>query len=274
MRGAVAARAAQLGAQLGDGAHGLHARRHPVGGEPARRVGERVEQRELLGRALGDGRALALDGLLVAAGDRPGQRGGRAARRPVLDARAHERDERLAVDAGARGEALGQALERDEEVRGDRGGGVVGGAVLVGDVDGAHAERARRAPRRTRVRAASRRRSPRSRRRKLAPPSVTVMSGCRLKASKPPSGASVVAAEQWPASRPGRRGSAAAAAAICASGTHSSTASRSSGRVAPRPNGPSTCTPCAGPARRRARCRAGPRPRRRRGGQAPAQGTA
>ncbi len=43
---------------------------------------------------------------------------------------------------------LGGALERDEEVRGDGGGGVVGGAVLVGDLGGAHARRRRERPRR------------------------------------------------------------------------------------------------------------------------------
>ena len=60
--------------------------------------------------------------------------------RPVLDRGADERDEQRAVDAGGGGEPLRRALERDEEVRRDRGGRVVGGAVLVGDGRRAQAE--------------------------------------------------------------------------------------------------------------------------------------
>ena len=52
--------------------------------------------------------------------------------------RADERDQQLAVGARLRGEqALGGGLEGDEEVRGDRRRGVVGGAVGVVDLDGA-----------------------------------------------------------------------------------------------------------------------------------------
>ena len=112
-------------------------------GQAPRRVRERVEQREVVRRALGDGGPLAAHRVLVAARDRPGQGLRGAAGRPVVDARAHERDERLALDAGAAGDALGEALERHEEVRRDRRGRVVGGAVLVGDVDGPHPERLR-----------------------------------------------------------------------------------------------------------------------------------
>jgi hypothetical protein len=79
--------------------------------------------------------ALAADRRLVAAGDRAGERLLGAEARPALDARSHEREERVAVDAGRGGEPLGGGLDGDEEVRGDRGGGVVGGAVLVGDCD-------------------------------------------------------------------------------------------------------------------------------------------
>ena len=114
-----------------------------VGGEAAGRVGEGVEEGEILRRALGDRLALALDGPLVAARDRAGQRLGGTGRRPVLHARAHELGEWLAADPRGGGEALRDAFERDEEVRGDAGGGVVGGAVLVGDVHGAHPERVR-----------------------------------------------------------------------------------------------------------------------------------
>ena len=106
---------------------------------------------------------------------------------------------------------------------------MVGGAVLVGDARGAHAERARRAPRRPRARAAWCRR-PRSRRRAST-------SGARAGGH----GHQRVQRERlvrrerlerrWrPSSgrRAGRGATAAAAAAISPSGTHSSTA------VAPR----------------------------------------
>ena len=63
-------------------------------------VGQRVEERKQLGRALGDGGALAGDGGLVAAGDRAGQRALGPARGPVLDGGADERDEQVAVGAG------------------------------------------------------------------------------------------------------------------------------------------------------------------------------
>ena len=113
-------------------------------------------------------------------------------RGPVLERGAGERDEQLAGDAGGGGEPLGRALERDEEVGGDRGGGVVGGAVLVGDLDGrVMPQRAAPALRATsRARARRRARRPRSRRlaNGAAPPSGTVISGCRLKPSWSPSG--------------------------------------------------------------------------------------
>jgi hypothetical protein len=80
---------------------------------------------------------------------------------------------------------------------------------------------------------------------KSAPAAVTVISGCSEKACGwDLSGASVVAPEQWPTSRPGRGAIAAAAFAIAASGTASRT-TLASGAVAPRPRGPSTGTPAA-----------------------------
>ena len=94
-----------------------------------------------------DGRALARDRRLVAAGDRAGERALGAERGPVLDRGAHERGEQRRGRRRRWRQALGGALERDEEVRGDRGGRVVGGAVLVGDAQRAHPERARPAPR-------------------------------------------------------------------------------------------------------------------------------
>src|SRR4051812_30562260 len=66
---------------------------------------------------------------LVAANDGAGQGAAGAVLGPVLDGGARERSERLAVDAGGGGQPLGGALEGDEEVRGDAGGRVVGGAV-------------------------------------------------------------------------------------------------------------------------------------------------
>src|ERR687893_2418631 len=75
---------------------------------------------------------------------------------------------------------------------------------------------------------------------RASPPVVTVVSGCSEKASWPPSTASPLAPEQWPTSAPG--GIAAAAAAISASGTHSSTAPAPLGAI-PRASGPSISRP-------------------------------
>ena len=137
-------------AQLGHGADGPHAgigrwRRASGLGQCPGRLGERVPERQQLGRALGHRVALAGDGVLVAAGDRAGQGALGPGRGPVLHCGAHERDERGAVDPGGGGELLGRALERDQEVRGDAGRRVVGGAVGVDDLDRAQAEGARRA---------------------------------------------------------------------------------------------------------------------------------
>ena len=57
------------------------------------------------------------------------------------------------VDAGRGGQALGRGLQRDQEVGGDRRGGVVGGAVLVGDLERAPCPGARRVRSRDRERA-------------------------------------------------------------------------------------------------------------------------
>ena len=173
----------------------------------------------------------------------PGQRGPGAEPDPVLDRGAHQRREQLAVDPGGGRQPLGRALERREEVRRDRGRRVVGGAVLVGDRHGAHAEPRGELARRSRARAASSRRPPPRRRRiPSRRRAATVISGCSPNASWPASASSVVAPEQWPT---GTRGvSAAAAAAIWSSGTQSSTASTPSGS-APRPSGPSIARPVA-----------------------------
>ena len=145
---AVAARGRKRGAQVGDGAQGLHARlaRDPALPAAARRRSRRPARRRARGPPARARRPPRAGAATVSSSPRaigPVSAVGRSGGGPVLDARAHERDERLAVDARRRGEALRDALDRDEEVRGDAGGGVVGGAVLVGDVDGPHPERAR-----------------------------------------------------------------------------------------------------------------------------------
>ena len=125
-----------------------------------------------------------------------------------------------------RGEPLRRALERDEEVRRDRGGRVVGGAVLVGDRRRAHAraapassardrERARRASRRPRAPAPANARRAARRARSSA--------GAARTPRAPASTSSPVAPEQWPTAGPAHdRGRGARSRA---SGTHSSTAS-------------------------------------------------
>ena len=73
--------------------------------------------------------------------------------------RAHERREQgpclARLEPGAAGHPLGGRFERDKEVRGDRRGRVVGGASVLGDLEGRHPEvvreRAREAERLRRV---------------------------------------------------------------------------------------------------------------------------
>ena len=239
-----AARSAQRGAQLARRADRPHARDPRSLRERARRLGERVEQREQLGRALGDRVALACDRRLVAARDRAGE-GALGAERAPSSRRSRARAGRARRGRRrARGEPLGGGLERDEEVRGDRGGGVVGGAVRVGDLDrrrGRGGARARSAtPRAWAVVPATAAEAPASR---AAPSAGTVISGCSENASCGASASSVVAPEQWPtrataarsrrqrwrSRRPGRARSTTSA----------------SGRRAPRPSGPSTSSPAS-----------------------------
>ena len=171
---------------------------------------------------------------------------------PVLDRRADERHEQLALEADGGADPLGRRLQRDQEVRGDRGGGVVGGAV-----------RARRSrPGACRARGRDRRRAPgragccrrprRRRRRKLG-----ALGGDRHQRMQREG---LVRRERRPVRwRPssGRRAGpgamCAAAAAISASGTHSRTASAPCRRRAPRPSGPSDVVSgvCAGRCARR-----------------------
>src|SRR4051794_15654526 len=85
---------------------------------------------------------MALDGGLVAARDRAGERP-RTALGPVRGGPQDERREELAgvVEADPLEQLARRLLEGDEEVRGDRGGGVVGGAVRLRDGERPHTKR-------------------------------------------------------------------------------------------------------------------------------------
>ena len=221
-----AARRAQRRAHLGDGAHRPHAATARVA------AGEDVVELEQVGRALGDRLAVAGHGGLVAAGDRPGQRGV-ALDRPALDRRAHERDEQLALDA-RRGRHAAPPRTRASP------GSSRPSTRRRGRRCGPRRRSRRRAcPARRPAggrgpgRAASSRRSRIRRPRSRRPRGVTVMSGCSAKASCGASTSSPVAPEQCPTSGPGAM--AAAAAAISASGTQSRTTS------APAPAYPRPC---------------------------------
>ena len=103
------------------------------------RGGEFVEERRELGVGVVDGGALASDGRFVAAGDRAGERGGRAAALPVVDGAVHERGEQVARvvsgDAGGCCELLCRAEHSEDEVRGEGCCCVVARAVRVVDLD-------------------------------------------------------------------------------------------------------------------------------------------
>jgi hypothetical protein len=80
---------------------------------------------------------VSLHGGPVAARDRPGEL------EAVLDRAGHERNERLGRDAGLAHEARRHALKGHEEVRRDRGTGVVDRLVGVGQHERPQAERTR-----------------------------------------------------------------------------------------------------------------------------------
>ena len=159
---------------------------------------------------------------------------------PVLDGRAHERHEQFALDTHAGGDSLGRRLERHQEVGGDRRGGVIGGPVLVGDLDGTHSEGlGERRGQRQRPRGAA------GDRRSGAGEIGTVRGhGHQRDATRTPRAARARQGRSPPSSGrravPGR--SAAAARAISPSGTHSSTASAPT-PSAPRPSGPDISYP-------------------------------
>ena len=96
---------------------------------PARRTPRAVR------RGRGDRRAMPLDRLPVAALDRAGQL------EAVLDHAPHQRLERLGRRVGRLEQLAGDAAQRDEVVRGDRGARVVEGAPFVVEHEGPQAER-------------------------------------------------------------------------------------------------------------------------------------
>ena len=183
-------------------------------------------------------------------------------RRDVLDRLPHERQQqppRLGgLEPGAGGDPLGGRLEGDQEVGGDRGGRVVGGAALVVDLERPSCRARARARRRRRAPPAWSRRS-RSRRRRRR---RTLAAG---------EGLERVQAERGAAGRRerGERGGAAGVADERGGAGHGRGGRRRSprrgrtarsrrSRAAPRrgPSGPSTSTPAARSARHERRAQA------------------
>jgi hypothetical protein len=101
---------------------------------------DRIEQRHEVRRPLGDRGALDGHGGLVAPCERSGERLRGSEHRPVLDRGPNQRHEQGALNACRRGEALGGRLQRDQEVRRDRGRRVVGRPVALGDLERVHPE--------------------------------------------------------------------------------------------------------------------------------------
>ena len=260
-RAAVAARLGQRGAQLGDGADGPHAAL-PSG---QRRAWRRPARRR--GSSSSGARSATAARWRSTVASSPRAIG------PVSAAWAPSAAQfstvaRTSGTSAARSQAadaLGGRLERDEEVRGDRRGGVVGGAVGVGDLDG----------RSCRARAASVRGGGAGGVGAAGDAArgageVRARGGDghqRVQRERLGRGRAAGRASWRPSSgrRGGRGRSAAAAVAISASGTARRTTSAVLA-VAPRPSGPSTG------ARRRAAQRQAPfqdgrgrRPHRREG---------
>ena len=167
----------------------------------------------------------------IAAGDRPRERR-RAPVGPVGGGPQDQWRQQLAgvLDAQPLEQLAGGFLQRDQQVGGDRGRGVVGGAALLGDLEGPHAERIRPATaRRSSPPGRSRRSRPGCPRPESRRP-AKVCSGCREKVEAPRSRAAarasrVLAPLTWPTNgeeRPPRCG--AQTSAIASSGTQSSTA--------------------------------------------------
>ena len=201
-----------------------------------------------------DGGALAGDGGVVAARDRPvSARSGPSAAQFSTVARTSGTSSSRSTPAAA-AMPLGGRLERDQEVRGDRRGGVVRGPVGLGDLDRVACRARGRARRRGPARAGWFRRSPRRRRRNRLPSAVTVISGCNENASCGVSASSPVAPEQWPTSGPGSDGAAARRSRVRDAQQHGVGA----GAVRPAPERPRDLITGAARKRRRARRRLGP----------------
>ena len=162
-------------------------------------------------------------------------------RGPVARGGEHERGELRAVDPGGGREPLGAGLQRDEEVRRDRAGRVVGDAVLRRDAAW-RACRARSAsacgdlPARAAV-VPSTAAAGAARGRPARCPAGTDISGCREKRlARRRSTSRPVAPEQWPSSGPA--GTAAAACGDLAVGhaqQHDRRVAAGSARRAERP---------------------------------------
>lgn len=90
-------------------------------------------------RACRDGVALRGDGRPIAAGRGAGESSG-ASRADLRQRGARERLQRAGGYAGGGGEFGSGDLQRDERVRGQVRGRVVGGAIFLGDVDRQHAQ--------------------------------------------------------------------------------------------------------------------------------------
>ncbi len=208
-------------AQLVDGAHRPHAASSPAspgstaagptlpsGGCLAAiaRVAsvEGVEYAQQLGDALGNGIPLGADRLSVAAGDRTRKR--RLRRRPPSSRPSPARAGRASRATRRRSRpAPRRRTERDQVVRGDRGRGVVGGPIVVGDGNRRQAESSARPAAAasaagddpaTAAAAPPMRASPRRRRTSSADAARRPVRRRRRPGSR--SGCSPVAPEQWP----------------------------------------------------------------------------
>ncbi len=226
----------QRRAELGDGADDPHARTCASSRVASASASQRGSSSGARSATAARWRAtVASSPRAIGPGERAPRRGG-----PVLDRGADERDEGGAVDARGRGEPLGGGLEGDEEVRGERGGGVVGGAVLVGDVDG-------RIPRRPAsvgggAAPAAWSRRPRRRRRRVGVRAGERHQRVEGEALVAGEGVEARRAREWPTSGPGR--DAPRRRRSRASGTARRTTSAPRG-AAPRPSGPATARPAA-----------------------------
>ena len=140
---------------------------------------------------------------LVAARDGPGERrsGPSAAQFSTVrrTSGSEQRARVVGLEPGAGGDPLGRRLERDQEVRGDRGGGVVGGAGLVVDLERrpCRAPRARSAAKRERLGRRAGDGTAGAGEASGPSPGANVWSGCRPKASAPAGSRRSAAWRRW-----------------------------------------------------------------------------